>query len=163
MSILTILEALTYVVTILGLPFAIFIFAYEQRKRRETDEEEVHELLASRYTEFLKLVIAHPELKLRSREATPDLDPDQQDRVFALFEILIALFERAYLLLHEEPMSPRQRRRWLSWEDFMREWCAREDFRTRLPLLLRGEDPDFAALMLRLAREEEARASGATG
>ena len=36
----------------------------------------------------------------------------------------------------------------------MREWCRRADFRNRLPELLRGEDPDFAAYIRRLAVEE---------
>jgi hypothetical protein len=37
------------------------------------------------------------------------------------------------------------RRRWNSWDDYMREWCHREDF-PALPLLLRGEDPEFQEL-----------------
>ena len=36
----------------------------------------------------------------------------------------------------------------------MREWSRREDFRERLPRLLRGEDPSFAAYIQGLAREE---------
>jgi hypothetical protein len=66
----------------------------------------------------------------------------------------ISLFERAYLLLYEPNMSEKQRRRWHSWDDYMREWCGREDFRTDLPELLRGEDPDFSAYILRVAEEE---------
>jgi hypothetical protein len=38
----------------------------------------------------------------------------------------------------------------------MREWCRREDFRRRLPQLLIGEDPDFAAYLRRIADEEAA-------
>jgi len=53
-------------------------------------------------------------------------------------------------------MDTKQRRRWHSWEDYMREWSRREGFRERLPHLLRGEAPDFAAYIQRLA-EEEAR------
>lgn len=157
MTVLQILEGLMYVVTILGLPFAIFIFMYEQRKRRENEEEEINELLAAAYTDFLKLVIANPDLRLRSARTSRDLDEEQRDRVFAIFEILISVFERAYLFLYEEKMAGRQLRRWLSWEDFMREWCRREDFRERLPDLLRGEDPDFARYILDLAAEEAAR------
>ena len=63
---------------------------------------------------------------------------------------------RAYLLAYQDEMDTKQRRRWHSWEDYMREWSRREDFRERLPHLLRGEDPDFAAYIQRLA-EEEAR------
>ncbi len=40
-------------------------------------------------------------------------------------------------------MNKQTRRLWSSWEDYMREWCRREDFRTVLPQLLEGEDEDF--------------------
>jgi hypothetical protein len=32
----------------------------------------------------------------------------------------VALFERAYLTAYDDQMTPRQRRRWHSWDDFMR-------------------------------------------
>ena len=86
-------EILSYVVTVIGLPLAILVFLFEQRKERENEEEEV--------------------------------------------------FERAFLLLHEDNMSPRQARRWHSWEDYILEWCGRPEFRADLPRLLHGEDPDF--------------------
>jgi hypothetical protein len=36
----------------------------------------------------------------------------------------------------------------------MREWIRRDDFYYRLPLLMKGEDPEFAAYLQRLAEEE---------
>jgi hypothetical protein len=57
-------------------------------------------------------------------------------------------------------MSPNQLRRWLSWDDSMREWCGRADFRELLPRLLRGEDPDFAGYLLRLLAEIEPLRTG---
>jgi hypothetical protein len=46
------------------------------------------------------------------------------------------------------------RRRWLSWEDDMREWCRREDFRAVLPELLEGEDDAFSQHILAIAQPE---------
>jgi hypothetical protein len=51
-------------------------------------------------------------------------------------------------------MSAGQRRRWLSWEDYMREWCRRADFRRVLSTLLQGEDPEFATYIQALAKQE---------
>jgi hypothetical protein len=65
--------------------------------------------------------------------------------------MLISLFERAYLLLYEERMSAKQARRWNSWEDYIGEWCRRQDFRANLPKLLHGEDPSFVLYVQRLA------------
>lgn len=146
-------ELLSYIVTVFGLPLAILSFMLEQRKERENEDEEVYQLLTADYTDFLKLVIANPDLKLRSQREITDLSEEQRERMQVLYEILISLFERAYLLSYDENMSRKQERRWLSWEDFMREWCEREDFRKLLPRLLHGEDPDFARYISRLASE----------
>lgn len=158
MSTLELWELASYVVTVVGLPLAIAIFVYEQRKERDNEEEEIFERLSDSYDDFLKLVLANPDLHLRSREPTPDLDDEQRERMQTLFELLVSLFERAYLLAYEDDMNPRQARRWRAWEDYMREWCRREDFRRALPHLLQGEDPDFVAYLERLADEEVRRA-----
>ncbi len=69
----------------------------------------------------------------------------QLERKEVLFAILTAIFEREYILVYE-PVMPRQSQRlWTNWEDSMRAWCRRHDFRRRLPGLLQGEDAEFAA------------------
>jgi hypothetical protein len=155
-------ELLSYVVTVFGLPLAILIFMAERRKEQVNDEEEIYLLLTDAYSDFLKLVIANPDLRLLSQEATPNLTEEQQERMLAIFEILISVFERAYLLEYEEPMSKSQLRRWRSWEDFMRDWCRRDDFRAVLPRLLQGEDPDFITYFQRLVDEESHLSAGLT-
>jgi len=147
-------ELLSYMVTVIGLPMAIFIFFYEQRKERENEEEEVYQLLSDNYQDFLKVALDNPDLRLFSVEETPQLSDVQRERMFIIFNMLISLFERAYLVLYEEHMSPKQLRRWRSWEDYMREWCRRADFRANLQLLLEGEDPGFANLIKSLMEQE---------
>lgn len=145
-------EMWSYVVTVVGLPFAIAVFVWEQRKERAAEDEEVYQRLSDEYAEFLKLVLQNSDLHLTAARLHP-LTEEQQERKLVLLDILVSLFERAYLLVYEESMSGQQQRLWKSWEDYMREWCRREDFRTLLPTLLRGEDPDFAAYIRRLADE----------
>lgn len=144
-------ELLSYVVTVVGLPFAIALFFYEQRKERANEAEEVYELLSRRYHDFLTLALENPDLHLVSKPRTRDLTPEQQERMQAIFGMLISLFERAFLLLYDENLGGKEARRWRSWEDFMQEWCERDDFREALPELLHGEDPEFAAYLSRLA------------
>ena len=150
-------ELASYVVTVIGLPLAIVLFLFEQRKERATEEDEVYQLLANAYNDFLKVVMDNPDLRLRSETATLDLTPEQQERMLGLFDMLISLLERAYLTAYSEDMTPLQRRRWNSWEDFMREWARRDDFYYRLPRLLKGEDPEFAAYLQRLAEDERSK------
>lgn len=147
-------ELASYIVTVIGLPAAIAIFLFEQRKERANEEDEVYQLLANAYNDFLKVVIDNPDLRLRSKEPTPDLTPEQRERMLAIFDLLISLLERAYLTAWSPDMTPAQARRWNSWEDFMREWIRRDDFYFRLPELLKGEDPEFADYLRRLAADE---------
>jgi hypothetical protein len=147
-------ELASYIVTVIGLPAAIAIFLFEQRKERANEEDEVYQLLSNAYNDFLKVVIDNPDLHLRTKEPTRDLTPEQRERMLAIFDMLIALFERAYLTAWSPDMTPAQARRWNSWEDFMREWIRRDDFYFRLPELLKGEDPEFADYVRRLAADE---------
>lgn len=149
------LEALSYIVTVVGLPFGIYAFMKEQRKERKNEEEEVYVQLSDQYSEFLELVLKNADLQLTTR-TTPGspLTPEQFERRSVLFEILVSLFERAYILVYEDKMDPQAARLWRSWEDYMREWCRRPDFRELLPSLLRGEDPDFTAYISQISAEE---------
>lgn len=147
-------ELLSYIVTVFGLPLAIFVFLYERRRDFENEEEEVYQLLSDNYQEFLKTALEHPDLRLFSSEETEALSDEQKEQMLIIFSMLISLFERAFLLLYEENMSRSQQRRWSSWEDYMREWCHRADFRSRLPGLLKGEDPDFVKYFEELLAKE---------
>lgn len=147
-------QLLANVVTVFGLPLAIYTFVLEQRKERDNEDEEVYQILSDAYIDFLKLVLEHSDLKLRTQKSTPDLNEEQRERMQVLFEILISLFERAYLTAYSSSMTAQQRRRWHSWDDFMREWCRRDDFRTALPSLLHGEDEDFAEYIRRISDED---------
>src|SRR6185436_6783945 len=94
-------ELLSYIVTVVGLPAAIGVFLYEQRKERENEEEEVYQLLSDNYQDFLKVALENPDLQLFSKKSRPDLSAEQRERRFIVFNMLISLFERAYLLLYE--------------------------------------------------------------
>ena len=147
-------EIASYMVTVIGLPVVIAIFIYEQRRERDNEEEQAWQTLSDAYGEFLQVVLANPDLRLRSSVRSENLSDEQRERMRIIFEMLISLFERAYLVAWEPDMAPEEARRWNSWEDYMCEWCRREDFCRLLPVLLKGEDADFAEYILRLANEE---------
>jgi hypothetical protein len=152
-------ELASYVVTVIGLPFAIAIFFYEQRKERENEEEEQYQHLSDAYNGFLKIVLDHADLQLRTHEPLANPTLEQRERMLVIFDMLISLFERAFLVAYKDDMDATERRRWNSWDDYMREWCRRDDFFNALPLLLRGEDPAFQAYIKRVAQEERGPAS----
>jgi len=148
-------EMASYVVTVVGLPFAIVVFLFEQRRERRNEDEEIFQYLSEEYAEFQKLALDNADLRLHSTGGAPfELTPEQSERKKILYDVLIALFERAFMLVYEDKMDKQTTRLWASWEDYMRYWCRRADFRDTLPEMLEGEDPDFVAYMNRLAEME---------
>jgi hypothetical protein len=147
-----------YMVDTFALPFAIIVYVIERRKERQADEEELYARLSDEYMTFLKIVLDNADLQLLHRQgAARILTEEQLERRFAIFGILVSIFERAYLLVYE-PRMPRQTRRlWSSWEDYMREWCRNDDFRAALPELLEGEDSDFRAHIQQIAATAQKR------
>lgn len=152
MDIMQALEAASYLVTIIGLPLAIAVFVHDRRRERQSDEEEIFLRLSDEYSDFMRLVIDNADLHLISASPRGELSEEQLERRHALFAILVSLFERAYVLVYEDRMSPQQARLWQTWTDYMQEWCAREDFRAALPRLLQGEDAGFVETIQALAR-----------
>lgn len=152
-------ELLSYIVTVVGLPLAIFVFLYEQRKERENEDEEVYQLVSDNYQDFLRIALENPDLRLFSAEAVEGLNDEQRERQLIIFTMLMSLFERAYLLLYDENMSPKQARRWNSWEDFIIEWCRKPHFRALLPQLLHGEDPGFVRYLRQVAAASDTPAT----
>ena len=140
-------EIASFIVTVVALPFAVGVFLLEQRKERENEEEESFQLLSDAYIEFLKIVLSNADLQLRTSTALPSPTPEQHERMLVIFDMLMALFERAYLVAYKPQMSSTEQRRWNSWDDTMHEWCRREDFYNVLPQLLSGEDPEFQSYL----------------
>ncbi|HEY0792004.1 MAG TPA: hypothetical protein VGD78_13150 [Chthoniobacterales bacterium] len=151
---LEVFEFTFYMVETFALPFAILVYVYEHGKQRQADEEELYQRLSDEYLDFLKLVLDNGDLQLLSKRMQDlRLNEEQEERRLVLFGILVSIFERAYILVYEERMSKQTRRLWSSWEDYMREWCRRADFRSALPELLDGEDPEFRAYIEKIAHQ----------
>ncbi|WP_299844702.1 hypothetical protein [uncultured Roseovarius sp.] len=146
------LEAMSYIVTILGFPAAVFVIWREERLRRKNEMSELHRNLSEEYDNFLRLVMENSDLLLLSRSSLPEpVSDEQQERTEVIFRMLVSLFEKAFIILHTDDMEGDARRRWSSWEDDMIEWCQRQDFRQSLPGLLEGEDKEFTRYLLKLS------------
>lgn len=151
-------EVASYVVTVVGLPFAIAVFIWEQRRERQNEDEELYQRLSEEYAEFSKLLLRNADLGLMTQAGKGvALDPEQLERRSILFDILLSLFERAYILVYEDKMNEQTKRLWTSWDDYIRFWCAREDFRQSLPALLMGEDPDFVSYIEKVMADVKPR------
>lgn len=145
-------ELASYVVTVIGLPYAIVMFALDNYKERQLENEELYQALAEEYAKFGNLMIENADLQLMTGGIPDDsLSAEQKERKTVIFDMLVALFERAYILVYEDKMDKQSKRLWATWEDYIKFWCKREDFRRALPGLLVGEDEDFSAYIKKAA------------
>lgn len=146
-------EMASYIVTVIGFPFAIAVFMLDQRKERENEDDEIYQKLSDEYAEFSILLLKHSDLQLMTKYIGDEhLSDDQKERKNIIFDILVSLFERAFILVYEEEMDARTKRHWSSWQDYIHFWLRRPDFRKALESLLEGEDPDFQNYMRSLSK-----------
>ncbi len=147
-------EFLSYLVTVLGLPLAGLALWRELRAERaneakelEQREDEIYVQLSQQYSAILEAALAHPELDASEGGAGAALTPEQKRRQSIYYEMLLALFERAFILLYEDAPSGQGGRRWGSWADFFAYWLKRPDFARYVEANLQGEDPAFTAFV----------------
>ena len=60
------------------------------------------------------MVLAHSDLQLRTSAALPNPTPEQSERMLVIFDMLVSLFERAYLVAWKPEMTATEQRRWNS-------------------------------------------------
>lgn len=147
MTLLEFMEFLSYVATVVGIPLALMTFIYQEKKERQNEQEEIYDKLMGHYTEIQEKLFEHPELDVHDH---PLNIPEDARRQYILYQMVVSLFERSYILLASES-DPAYQRMWNSWEDYIREWITHPNFRASLPRLMEGEDKDFVAYMAKLS------------
>ena len=135
-------EMLSYVVTVLGLPAAIFLYFKDNSKERLAEQQEIDGQLKEEYNDILDNLIEHPAL---DRHDKP-LSGDQALQQARIYQKLIGCFETSFIRLYDRPERDLQRM-WYSWQDIIDEWLRQPNFAQALPQLLVGEDENFAIYM----------------
>lgn len=148
MTFLEFMEFLSYVATVVGIPLAIFMFVLQEKKERQNEQEEIYDKLMGHYTVIQEKLFDHPELDVHDQKLENTEDARRQ---YILYQMVVSLFERSYILLASEA-DPAYQRMWNSWVDYIREWVVRPNFRAVLPRLMEGEDKDFVAYMADLTQ-----------
>ncbi len=141
------MELLSYVATVIGIPMAMVIFVLQEKKERQNEQEEIYDKLMGHYTEIQEKLFEHPELDVHDK---PHENPEDARRQYILYQMVVSLFERSYILIASET-DPAYQRMWNSWVDYIREWITHPNFRAALPRLMEGEDKEFVAYMAQLS------------
>lgn len=124
------LEMITYVITILGVPFAIYMYLDEQKSQRAEREYGTYDALDDKYIELQQLCLQYPKLDIfDSAFKNPNtLTEEDQKQEEAIILIRISIFERAFLMYQRESAKAKQDQ-WGGWEIDIFEWLERKNFR----------------------------------
>jgi hypothetical protein len=122
---------LANVATFLGIPVAIFIFLRDRRQTLQAREQETFRLLQEEYGSFLRLCLDNPELQMYDYqlESEISLPPELKKKRMIAFEILMSMLESAYYFYTLGHSSRFKERQWSGWDQYIRSWCDRKDFR----------------------------------
>ncbi|MDD8025555.1 MAG: hypothetical protein PHI34_03495 [Acidobacteriota bacterium] len=139
-----ILQTFAHIAAILGIPIAIILFINEKRKERRDREWGTYDALDDKWKDFLHLCIQHPEFDLYDipLEKKVGLTPEQKIQQYAMFEILISLLERAFLMYRDQS-DKIKKTQWKGWSEYMRDYARRETFHHLWKLRGIEYDQDF--------------------
>lgn len=128
-TLLTTLEMLSYAVTILGVPAAIFVYLREQYNVRQEREYGTFDSLDDKYIELQTLCLDYPELDIFDTpyDEPPSLSKEKQKQEEAFLLIRVAIFERAFLMYSRTSEGARKAQ-WQGWEVEILEWMDRENY-----------------------------------
>jgi len=143
-----VLESLSYIALLVGIPFGIYQY-YRAKKREQLDREYgTYNSLDEKYLEFLNLCFQHPQLNIFDiPDETPDkVDTQQLKQELIAFTILFSILERAFLMYHDQSTEIK-RKQWSGWEEYIGDYCLRENFRSAWLINGKSFDLDYQSYM----------------
>jgi hypothetical protein len=139
------LQIASGIVTILGLPLALYLFYNEKRKERKEREYGTYNALDDKYIHFLEMCLEKPELDVIEYSVDTQFDKNERQEQI-LFLILISILERAFLMYNDQSTKIKERQ-WLGWVEYMKDYCNKENFRKKWPELGPQFDKKFVGFM----------------
>jgi hypothetical protein len=123
------LEIATFIITIMGVPAAIFLYLKEQHQQRVEREYGTFDALDEKYIEIQQLCLEYPELDVFDSpyESPKELSEEEKKQEEAILLIRISIFERAYLM-YNRTSSKAKLGQWEGWELEIKEWFQRKNF-----------------------------------
>lgn len=124
------LEALSYLTVIVSLPLALYQYRKITTKEQSDREYGTYNALDEKYLEFLVMCYENPRLDIFDiADGTPQqLDQLGEKQELIAFTMLFSVFERAFLMYHDQSDVIRTRQ-WTGWHEYIQHYCQRANFR----------------------------------
>lgn len=139
-----VLEALSFVIIFFGVPVGLYQYFRAVKKEQLDREYGTYNALDEKFIEFQNLCLAHPQLDIFDvPDTTPaELTPEQEKEELIAFTMLFSIFERAYLMYHDQSTAIKQKQ-WSGWDEYIQSFCKRENFRRAWQVSGATYDKDF--------------------
>ena len=143
-----VLEALSYIVILLGVPTGLVQYFQAVKKEQLDREYGTYNALDEKFLEFQNLCLAHPYLDIFD---LPDkvpitLSPAQHKEELIAFTMLFSIFERAFLMYCDQA-APIKQRQWMGWDEYIQSYCKRGNFKLAWQTCGGTFDKDFEKYM----------------
>ncbi len=128
MEIKELIELLTNLATVLGIPSGLFLYFTNIKKEKQKYEYDAYISLDDKFASFQQLCIQYPQLNLHdiSLENTNELSQEQKIQQAALFDILVSIFERAHFMYKSK--VGKNSSQWIGWNAFMNQYAQNKIF-----------------------------------
>lgn len=145
-----VLDIISQLTIILGLPIAIFQYLIAKKKEKQDREYGTYNSLDEKYLEFQKLCLEFPQLDIFDIKDndSKELNIEEQKQELILLTMLFSIFERAFLL-YSDQNSEIKKRQWSGWDNYIDNYCKRENFRNAWLISGNTFDTKFEKYMLK--------------
>lgn len=139
-----VLEPLSYLAILLGVPVALWQHRRAVHKEQEDREGGTYDALDEKFLEYQRICLDHTDLDIAdvAQPLAVELTPEQRRAELIAFTFLMSVFERAFLMYRTQSGVVR-RRQWSGWEEYMRDFAGRLNFRAAWEVSGRTFDEDF--------------------
>jgi len=156
----TIAQIIFYISLSISGPLAVIQYLKARKEDRQAREYKIYDELDNRFFEFQKLALQYADLDILDvprKGRSLALDKKRKQELVA-YAILFSLFERAYLMFHNQTYLFREKQ-WSGWNHFLNDMIHRESVRTAWQLTKETYDTDFQSFMDKKVAELEPESS----
>ena len=166
------LELVQKLIVVFGVPIAIWNYTDERAKEREAREWTAYEKMDDRYWTYERLAMDFPRLNVSDAEASDSalaaltverskLTPEDRLHERQLMFMLIAMYERAFLLYRDETTEFRTKQ-WSGWNEGLKRWTRAPGFLAAWRVLGGDFDESYQAYVNDLIEQMRASPEAAT-
>jgi len=153
---LAVAEKLVPIATLISVLLAVTLFIQGERKEaaenarsatmeRESRVRDAYSALDDRYLDYVKVCLEHPDLDVFDtplvRSSPPIVEQLRKEKM--VLSILLSIMEQAYLM-YCSPNDAFERNQWAAWDNYMKMWAGRANFRAEFAESRTQFDANFA-------------------